>query len=164
MRVVSNTSPISNLAIIGRLGILSRQFGTIWIPEAVRRELARLEHQAGRESIKQALSQGWIQIESATPSDLARNLASSLDAGEAEAIALASQSAAALLIMDESAGRAAARNLGIAMTGTLGVLLKEKREGRLPSMGEEMDRLVTDAGFFISGRVRQSFLEAAKED
>jgi uncharacterized protein len=164
MRVVSNTSPISNLAIIGRLDVLLRQFETIRIPGAVRRELARLEHQAGSQSIKQALSQGWIQVEAETASDLARNLASSLDAGEAEAIALASQSAADLLIMDESAGRAAARNLGITMTGTLGVLLKEKRAGRLSSIREEMDRLVADAGFFISGSVRQSFLEAAGED
>lgn len=99
-----------------------------------------------------------------TPGDLARNLAASLDAGEAEAIALASGSSADLLIMDESAGRAAARNLGIAMTGTLGVLLKEKRAERLPSMGAEMERLVNEAGFFISDRIRQLFLEAAAEN
>lgn len=66
--------------------------------------------------------------------------------------------------MDESAGRAAARNLGIHMTGTLGVLLKEVRAGRLFSMKEEMDRLVNEAGFFISNRVRQLFLEAAGEE
>jgi len=163
MRVVSNTSPISNLAIIGRLDILARQFGTIRIPQAVRRELSRLEHRAGRQAIEQALSQGWIQVEKGTASDLARNLASSLDAGEAEAIALASESSADLLIMDESAGRAAARNIGIAMTGTLGVLLKEKREGRLLSMSEEMNRLVADAGFYISARVKKTFLVAASE-
>ena len=45
----------------------------------------------------------------------------------------------------------------------LGVLLKEKRAGRLSSMSEEMDRLVNEAGFFISVRIRQSFLEAAEE-
>ncbi len=163
MRVVSNTSPISNLAIVGRLDVLVRQFGTICIPMAVHRELARLEHPGGREAIEQALTEGWIQVEPETTSNLARNLASSLDAGEAEAIALASESAADLLIMDESAGRVAARNFGITMTGTLGVLLKEKRAGRLTSMREEMDRLVADAGFFLSGRVRQSFLEAAAE-
>jgi len=163
MRVVSNTSPISNLAIVGKLDILARQFGAIHIPMAVHKELSRLEHPGGREAIEQALSEGWIQVEPETSSNLARNLASSLDAGEAEAIALASESAADLLIMDESAGRAAARNIGIAMTGTLGVLLKEKRAGGLISMREEMDRLVTDAGFFISARVRQFFIEAAAE-
>ena len=54
MRVVSNTSPISNLAIIGRLDVHSRQFGTICIPAAVRRELARLEHDTGSRAIEQA--------------------------------------------------------------------------------------------------------------
>jgi len=163
MRVVSNTSPVSNLAIIGRLDVLRLQFDKIRIPGAVRSELSRLEHPDGRQAVEEAISQGWIEVEQVIESHLARNLASSLDAGEAEAIALASESASDLLIMDESAGRAAARNLGITMTGTLGILLKEKRAGRLTSMREEMDRLVAEAGFFISGRVRQSFLGAAAE-
>jgi hypothetical protein len=45
----------------------------------------------------------------------------------------------------------------------LGVLLKEVRAGRIASMREEMNRLADDAGFFISARVRQMFLEAAGE-
>ena len=163
MRVISNTSPISNLAIVGRLEILARQFGKARIPSAVHRELSRLEHDAGSRAIRDASFQGWIQVETTATSDLARNLAFSLDAGEADAIALASESAADLLIMDESAGRLAARKLGITMTGTLGVLLKERRAGRLTSMKEEIDRLVIDAGFFISRSIRQSFLEAASE-
>ena len=163
MRVVSNTSPISNLAIIGRLDALSRQFGKVSIPEAVGTELARLEHATGRQAIEQALQQRWIEVEPVTAGDLARNLASTLDAGEAEAIALASGSAVDLLIMDESAGRAAARNLGVTITGTLGVLLKEKRAARVSSMREEMDRLVNEAGFFISDRIRRLFLDAAGE-
>ncbi len=47
-----------------------------------------------------------------------------------------------LLIMDESSGRAMARNLNIRITGTLGVLLKAKRDGQIPSLESEMDRLV----------------------
>lgn len=70
MRVVSNTSPISNLAIIGRLDVLSRQFGTICIPESVRRELARLEHDAGSRAIEEALLKGWIQVEATTTGTL----------------------------------------------------------------------------------------------
>lgn len=163
MRVVSNTSPISNLAIIGRLDALSRQFGKVSIPGAVGRELARLEHDTGRRAIDQALQQGWIAVEPVAAIDLARNLASTLDAGEAEAIALASGSAVDLLIMDESAGRSAARNLGVTIAGTLGVLLKEKRAARVSSMREEMDRLVNEAGFFISDRIRKLFLDAAGE-
>jgi hypothetical protein len=51
------------------------------------------------------------------------------------------------LIMDESPGRAMARNLNIKITGTLGVLLKAKRAGQIPSLRFEMDRLIQDAGF-----------------
>lgn len=163
MRVVSNTSPVSNLAIIGKLDVLGRQFGTIHIPRAVQAELDRLEHEAARWSIHQALAAGWLKVEPVTSSDLARHLESFLDAGEAEAIALASGSGSDLLIMDESAGRAAARDLGLDMTGTLGVLLREKRAGRLSSMGAEMDRLVGEAGFYLSEKVRMRLLEAAGE-
>lgn len=68
-----------------------------------------------------------------------------------------------MLLMDESAGRATARGLGIVMTGTLGVLLKEKQARRIPSFQVEMKRLVSEAGFFVSGKVRATFLAAAGE-
>lgn len=163
MQVVSNTSPVCNLAIIGRLDVLRGQFGTIQIPEAVRAELARLEHPDGRQAIDQACADGWIRVERLTRSDLSEVLLSSLDAGESEAIALAIESRANLLVIDETAGRAMARSLAITLTGTLGLLLKEKREGRIASLGIEMDRLVNDAGFFLSPRVRRTFLDAAGE-
>ena len=163
MQVVSNTSPVCNLAIIGRLDVLRGQFGAIQIPEAVRVELARLEHSGGRQAIDQAYADGWIRIQRLTSSDLSGVLSSSLDAGEAEVIALAIESRANLLVIDETAGRAMARSLAITHTGTLGILLKEKREGRIPSLGIEMDRLASDAGFFLSPRVRRTFLDAAGE-
>jgi predicted nucleic acid-binding protein len=56
-----------------------------------------------------------------------------------------------------------ARPLGIELTGTLGVLLKEFRLGRIPSMREAMNDLVNKAGFFVSFNVRRKFLEAAGE-
>ena len=65
--------------------------------------------------------------------------------------------------MDESSGRAMARNLNIRITGTLGVLLKAKRDGEIPSQKSKMDRLVHDAGFFVSDRVRNAFLAEARE-
>jgi len=47
MRVVSNTSPLSNLAIIGRLDLLKQRYGTVRIPPAVARELSALSHLVG---------------------------------------------------------------------------------------------------------------------
>lgn len=163
MVAVSNTSPVSNLAVIGRLGVLRGQFGILRIPEAVRRELGRLGHGAGRMAVDEAIGLGWLAVEPMADRDLAEVLATSLDPGEAEAIALARQTRADILVMDETAGRAMARKLGINVTGTLGLLLREVRAGRIASIGAEMDRLEKDAGFYISSKVKRSFLEAAGE-
>jgi predicted nucleic acid-binding protein len=58
---VSNTSPISNLAIIGRLNLLRSQFQEIWIPSAVHAELGQLSHAAAWNEILQARYDGWIK-------------------------------------------------------------------------------------------------------
>lgn len=163
MLAVSNTSPISNLAVTGNLEVLRRQFGEIVIPEAVRLELEKLDHTLGRRAIERACAEGWIKVLKLKHRDLTNVLTTMLDAGEAEAIALAVELRANLLIIDESAGRAMARPLGIELTGTLGVLLKEFRLGRIPSMREAMNDLVNKAGFFVSFNVRRKFLEAAGE-
>lgn len=81
---------------------------------------------------------------------------------ESEAIAMSPEWPADLLIMDESSGRAMARNLNIRITGTLGVLLKAKRDGQIPSLKSELDRLVQDAGSFVSDRLRNTFLAEAE--
>jgi predicted nucleic acid-binding protein len=163
MPTVSNTSPVSNLAIIGRLAVLRRQFASVMIPEAVAKELARLPHAAGRRQIDIALANGWLVVRKLANRDLADVLGASLDPGESETIALAREIGAGVIVMDESAGRAIAKNLGVGVTGTLGVLLKELRSGGITSMGVEIDRLVDEAGFFISADVRRIFLEAAGE-
>lgn len=164
MRVVSNTSPISGLAIIGRLEALRTQFGVIQIPETVRDELLCLEHSAARLAIHRAQAAGWINIASVKNKALVSALNVTLDAGEAAAIALAVAADADFLIMDESTGRATARNLGLTITGTLGVLLKEKRAGRIPSLNVEMKRLMDEAGFFLSDSIYEQFRSAAGED
>ena len=130
MQVVSNTSPLSALSIIGRLGLLRTQFGTIRIPNAVWTELSRLEHASGKQALEQARAEGWIEVHETPNRPMVGILGVTLDAGESEAIARSLEWPADLLIMDESSGRAMARNLNIRITGTLGVLLKAKRDGR----------------------------------
>ena len=69
-----------------------------------------------------------------------------------------------LLIIDKSSGRTMARNRNFRITGSHGVLLKAKRDGQIPSLKFEMDRLVKNAGFFVSDHVRNTFLAGAGED
>jgi predicted nucleic acid-binding protein len=144
MQLVSNTSPLSALSITGRLGLLRSQFGTIRIPRAMWAELSRLEHVSGKQALQQAHAEGWIQVHETANRPMIKILGVTLDAGESEAIGMA-------------------RNLKSRITGTLGVLLKAKRDGEIPSLKFEMNRLVHDAGFFVSDRVRNTFLAEAGE-
>src|SRR6266536_3132436 len=123
MLVASNTSPISNLAIIGRLNLLRNQFLEIWIPGAVRSELDQLSQPAALKEIEQALQDGWIKPQALREDKIARLLAATLDPGEAEAIALALELSADLILLDERDGRRAAERAGLRVTGVVGVLL-----------------------------------------
>jgi hypothetical protein len=127
MRVVSNTSPLSNLAVIGRPEFLQRRYGEIVIPSEVALELSALSHSAARSQIQSALAQGWLRIANA-PAPLPR-LSLPLDAGETAAISLALSVAADLILIDEKRGRAAARAAGLHMGGLLGELLHAKQQG-----------------------------------
>ncbi len=121
MLVVSDTSPLSNLAILNRLDLLQEQFGSVTVPQAVQFELSRLPDRAARLRLDIVIKEGWLSV---TPlSDpVPADLASQLDAGEAEALALALQLNASIVLLDESAARARARDFHLAHTGVLGVL------------------------------------------
>ena len=163
MLVASNTSPISNLAIIGRLNLLRSQFREIWIPGAVRSELDRLSQPAALKEIQQALHDGWIKPQALREDKVARLLAATLDPGEAGAIALALELSADLILLDERDGRSAAERAGLRVTGVLGVLLRAKNEGQIQLMKPEIEALRTQARFFLSARLQEKALEMAGE-
>lgn len=83
MIVVSNASPLINLARIGQIGLLRELYGELWIPEAVWREVVEEGRgQAGAEEVGQG---GWIVTQLVTNQLLVEALQQELDAGEAEA-------------------------------------------------------------------------------
>jgi predicted nucleic acid-binding protein len=101
MRAVSNTSPISNLASIGRLELLKSQFSQLWIPDAVVGELAAHPDTIAQATIQKAIRDRWIQIATPGDSGLRRLLLSQLHRGEAEAIALATELKADIVLIDD---------------------------------------------------------------
>jgi predicted nucleic acid-binding protein len=161
MLAVSNTSPLSNLAIIGRLDLLQQRYGVVRIPPAVAQELGRLSHPQARALLTAALSSGWLQIDSASTAPL--RLAFKLDPGESAAIALALTVKADVLLMDEKGGRAAARQLRLTVAGVLGELLHARIAGTLPSLRTELQRLRAQAGFFIDAGIEQFILSQVGE-
>ena len=160
MRVVSDTSPVSNLAIIGRLDLLRRLYGEVIIPPAVAEELARLYHAEGRAAVSAALDAGWLKIAvpATPPSPILQ-----LDAGETESIALALTEPGTLLLMDETEGRAAARSRGIVLTGAVGVLIAARRKGWIPTLKPELLALRSQARFFLAAKFFSDALGAVGE-
>jgi len=163
MLAVSNTSPISNLASIGRLELLKSQFSELWIPDAVAEELAAHPDPVARAMIQNAIRESWIRIGAPKDSGLLRLLLLQLHRGEAEAIALATDLKADLVLMDEQEGRQLASKTGLAVTGVLGVLLRAKRAGEIAALKPEVDLLRTKAHFFVSPALEKKILAAAGE-
>ena len=163
MVAVSDTSVISNLAIIGRLSLLPAQFRLVLVPDAVATELTRIPDADAAQFISQAFSDGWLQRRSIGNPSLAGALSNDLDPGEAEAIALASENAADVVLMDEKEGRAFARSAGFPIRGVLGILLRGKRQGQVSSVRDEINRLRARARFFISPALEAEVLRSVSE-
>jgi len=145
--VVSDTSPILNLARIGRLDLLPLLYHQVLMPSAVYEELIR-----SKSDLPPAIdlaSQPWLIV--ATPNDRKRiqELCEHLDFGEAEAIVLAMELRADLLLVDERRGRRIASAAGLAITGLLGVVAAAKRAGLIDSARPMLDELIQTARFWI---------------
>lgn len=163
MQVFSNTSPLCNLAMIGQLSLLWRFYAQVTIPQAVWAELEELDHEKARESLEDARATGSLQIVPVVNHALVRLLSEDLHLGEAEAIALAYEQKADLLLMDEHDGRAAAQRLGLALTGVLGILRRAKQEGLISSLKFEINRLRHEAHFFIAPKLEEALLHSVGE-
>jgi predicted nucleic acid-binding protein len=105
----------------------------------------------------------WIRVGTAQDSGLLRVLSLHLHRGEAEAIALASDLSAGVVLMDEQEGRELASRAGFTVTGVLGVLLRAKHAREIRAIKPEIERLRTEARFFVSRRLESEILAAAGE-
>ncbi|AKE66475.1 hypothetical protein MYAER_4151 [Microcystis aeruginosa NIES-2549] len=161
MIVVSDTSALANLAIVDHLWLLESIYQTVIIPDVVARELAA----ASNPLIPAILQSGWIQPQPLTNSELANQLQQErgLDAGEANAIALALELQADDLLIDERLGRQEALRLGLSIIGILGILLVAKQRSLIPQVQPVMDTLISQAGFRVSSQLYQRVLALAEE-
>jgi uncharacterized protein len=161
MIVVSNSSPLVSLGAIGRLDLLRTLYGTISIPRAVHYEVA--VRGSGRPGAAEVQSFDWISSRDVGDPNLATVLQGKLDLGEAEAIALALELQADLLLMDERLGRIEAARFGLRFIGTLGVLIEAKARGHLQEIKPVLDELRTNAGFRMSEALRARVLQETNE-
>jgi uncharacterized protein len=162
MLVVSNTSPLSNLAIIGRLELVREQLGVVVIPPAVQAELSLNPKSDARVALEAALRDGWIRV-MALVAPLPADLVLALDLGGAEALSLALEAKAGLVLLDESMARARAARIGLRFTGALGILRWARQTKRIPSLKAEIERLRNEARFFISPALEKGLLISVGE-
>lgn len=152
MKIVSNTGPIIGLAKIGKIDLLKTIAGEIWIPPKVYKELfGKVGHES--EQIDRALGD-FIQIKKEISIDPAIEMdLSDLDEGEKEVIALAStMKEKILLLLDDRAGRQAAKNLNIPTTGLIGLLLLAKEKGLIENVGLLLEELRKN-GYWLSDEI-----------
>jgi predicted nucleic acid-binding protein len=119
MIIVSNTSPINYLILIGQIDLLPALFRQITIPQAVYSELSDMEAPNPVQTWI-ATPPDWLKIQSTSQdSDSSIDL---LDPGESAAILLAQELNADLLVLDDMKARRVAKARGLSITGILGVL------------------------------------------
>lgn len=147
MIVVSDTSPILNLARIGRLDLLRSLYGQVFIPNAVFEELT--DSKRDLLPAVDLASMPWLKVVGAANQSRIEDLLENLDAGEAEAIALAIELQADLLLVDERRGRKTAADAGLTIMGLMGVVARAKRAGLIDRAKPVLDELIRVARFWI---------------
>lgn len=159
MLIVSDTSPITNLIQVNQLELLNKMFGEIVIPNKVFEELSVYE--GHKEEIG---NQDWILIKSVKNKELVKALEKQLDSGEAEAIILAKELEADLLIIDERKGRKAAEEYGLKIIGLLGVLIQGKKKGHIDKLKPILDELIEEVGFRVGKKLHERILKEIDEE
>jgi predicted nucleic acid-binding protein len=155
MTVVSDTSPINYLVLIELQDLLPALFEHVLIPGAVRREL---QSEKAPQEIRKWIAGGpnWLDFREvpSTPADPRQ-----LDHGEREAIALAQTTGTTLILLDEKKGRQAARQCGLSVAGTLGVIDLAARRG-LVSLSDALEKLERTS-FRASPQLIRAIIESA---
>lgn len=162
--IVSNTSPIINLAAIQQLHLLQQLYERITIPVAVYNEI--VIQGAGQPGATEVQNEPWFEKRIVmSPIEVTNLLASHplLNHAEAEAIILAVEIPAHLLLMDEAQGRRAATGLGVPVRGVLGVLIEAKQRNMIPFVKPLMDDLLSAAGFYVARPVYDQVLRVTGE-
>ena len=155
-KVISNTTPLIGLADIGCFDVLQKLYGEIMIPAAV---LEEVKSEPARTLVRNS---DFIHVYPVKDSQSRKMFSSRLHAGEVEVMLLAEEKQADLLIMDDNAAKKTAKYLNLTVTGTMGVLLKAKREGFIPAVRPLMENLISD-GFYVSQVVQDYALKQAGE-
>lgn len=162
MIVISDTTPLISLMKIESLDILEKMYKGIIIPKAVYDELIiNMDYQSEIYIIQNCrFLQTKIVKENLSVSLLQKQL--KLDLGESEAIVLANSIDADLIIIDERKARRIAKDIGLNVTGTLGILVEAKQRGLVKELKPLLDELIKN-DIRIGKKLYKDILELVNE-
>jgi predicted nucleic acid-binding protein len=164
MIVVSDTTPLISLLKIERLDLLEKLFGQVMIPQAVFQELT--SDKRFRDEADQITASQFVivrTVENVASVNILKRV-TGLDKGESEAIVLADELKADILLMDEAKGRTISGQMGIKVMGTIGLLMAAYDDGIIHA--EEVTKCIDGlrkAGRHIGRRHYQMLLDRLKE-
>lgn len=156
--IVSNSTTLIAFSKLGLLDILKEYFEEIVVPKEVYTEVVtRGGKLFGALEVKEAK---WIKVEEVKNRIAVESLLNYIDKGEAEAIILAREKNAKLLLIDDLEGREIAERFGLKVTGTVGILLLAVKEKRIDLKGT-LDMLIS-SGFRLSKEEYDKILRKEK--
>lgn len=158
LKVVSNTTPIISLLKLSKLELLESLYKEVLVPYAVYQEIEAGKKKAYYQDLSKI---NWIKIVEIQDKKALKYFLD-LDLGEAEAIVLANEVGADLIILDEKLGRFHAKHSELKVTGTIGILLKAKSNGLIKSIKPLLQEL-TEKDVWISDRLINEILQKANE-
>lgn len=161
MRLVFNASPIICLAKASLLEVTLSLARDCAVPRAVFDEIFACDNAADPALLWLQTASGASCIRDAGPVSPFIQ-AWDLGTGESAVIALAAASPGATAVLDDMAARRCAKALGVPVIGTLGLLLKAKHSGKLPSVRQAV-KAVQDAGLFVSPKHVTAICQLADE-
>ena len=155
MILIADSSALIALAVVNKLDLLEELFGQVYVPRAVYNEVS---HQSKGESEKLANYCKNKVLDIA--SDV--NLNITLGLGESEAIILYKEKNANFLLCDDKKAKKFARNFGVNVIGSLGILLKAKEERLIAELTPLIERL-KESQIFIDDKTCELVLRMADE-
>ena len=153
MSVVSDTTAITTLLKAGEERLLQELFERVLVPQAVWEELREFHMELPP----------FIELRPATDASHRLPGTELLGRGEAEALLLARQLNARLLLTDDRKARLAARRLEIPCIGLVGMMVHARQRGRISSVREMLLKLETQGGLYLSDAVIADALRLAGE-
>lgn len=153
MKAAADAGPLIHLSWIDRLALLGQLFDEVVAPEAVQQEvLTAPSGVLGVEALKHDFVTPWLRVLAVRNRDELVVLRASLGAGEAEAIVLAKEADADVVLLDERRARSEAARRGIPLTGTVGLLQTARRRGLIDA-AYPLLRELQSAGFWLSAEL-----------